>query len=897
MASRSSATAVASVSGMARTVAIVPHTHWDREWYQPFQAFRLRLVDLLDDFLPRLDRDPAYARFLLDGQMAVVDDYLAIRPDAEPLLRRLAAAGRLAVGPWYILMDEFLVSGETIVRNLQLGFDRAASFGGAMPVGYLPDMFGHIAQMPQILRLAGLQHAVVWRGVPSVVNKTAFWWRAPDGSVVRAEYLPVGYSNGSAVPDEAKALVRRIQAHEKEIEPMLLGRAAPLLIMNGTDHQVPQPWLGRMVAEVNAMQDDYHLVVTSLPEYLASAPSAPGDGLPSWTGELRSGARANLLMGVTSNRVDVRRAAARAERALEQQAEPLCALWLPSEKWPAEELAVAWLQVIRNSAHDSICACSTDDVGLAVLHRFAEAHAIADGLRRKAVRLAGASMATAGPVIVNPSARARSGVVEITVAGDPAVGAVEGGQMVEALPAGTREVVGLGADLPLLIGQLSDEGWLVAGGGGGGLELEAGDDGVQLTIHVGRGQRGGADAQSVMAEAWAQAGAHRDLPLTVRVERDGWQRVAVHQADVPGFGWASWSPGPLTVPPVVAGEASLGNGIVDVVVDLDCGTWSVGDLAGLDRLVDQGDEGDTYNYSPPAHDLLVDQPENVFVDVVEAGPVRGRLRVRRAFRWPERLQGGKRTGEVPVVVATDVELRAGEALVRARTTLVNRCRDHRLRTVFPLPAQALFSRAECAFGIVERGLAAEGGPHERGLATYPSRRFVSAGGLTLLHDGVLEYELVDSGGALALTLLRATGMLSRDRMSYRADPAGPSIAVEGPQLQGPVQVEYAIHVGDQDPYLLAEQAWLPLEVARGTGTGDRSDRGSLLTVTGAEVSALHRVGSALELRVFNPTSEEVAVRIDGRAGWLVDLRGTPTDSFDDVFPLRPWGIATARLAP
>src|SRR5207249_2146508 len=99
---------------MTRTVSIVPHTHWDREWYATFQSFRLRLVDLLDDFLPALEADPSYARFLLDGQMAVVDDYLAVRPDAEPRLRGLAASGRLAMGPWYILMDEFLVSGETM---------------------------------------------------------------------------------------------------------------------------------------------------------------------------------------------------------------------------------------------------------------------------------------------------------------------------------------------------------------------------------------------------------------------------------------------------------------------------------------------------------------------------------------------------------------------------------------------------------------------------------------------------------------------------------------------------------------------------------------------------------------------------------------------------------------
>ena len=104
------------------------------------------------------------------------------------------------MGPWYILMDEFLVSGETIVRNLQMGIKRGAAFGGAMEVGYLPDMFGHIAQMPQILAQAGLEHAVVWRGVPSSITKTGFWWEAPDGSTVRAEYLPVGYSNGAVAP-------------------------------------------------------------------------------------------------------------------------------------------------------------------------------------------------------------------------------------------------------------------------------------------------------------------------------------------------------------------------------------------------------------------------------------------------------------------------------------------------------------------------------------------------------------------------------------------------------------------------------------------------------------------------------------------------------------------------
>ncbi|MEJ7583235.1 MAG: hypothetical protein WKF43_03935 [Acidimicrobiales bacterium] len=239
-----------------RTVHIVPHTHWDREWYRPYQSFRMRLVDLLDGLLPRLAADPGYAHFMLDGQMAVIDDYLAVRPEAEAAIRELAASGRLSVGPWYVLMDEFLVSGETMVRNLQLGLRRAAAFGGAMEVGYLPDMFGHVAQMPQLLAQFGFAHAVVWRGVPEAVDQDAFAWEAPDGSRVRAAYLSLGYSNGALLPEDAKELIARIDEFCAVGGPLV---GDPVLWMNGTDHLLPQAHLGRVVAEAHDIQDDYHL--------------------------------------------------------------------------------------------------------------------------------------------------------------------------------------------------------------------------------------------------------------------------------------------------------------------------------------------------------------------------------------------------------------------------------------------------------------------------------------------------------------------------------------------------------------------------------------------------------------------------------------------------------------
>ena len=180
-----------------------------------------------------------------------------------------------------------------------------------------------------------------------------------------------------------------------------------------------------------------------------------------------------------------------------------------------------------------------------------------------------------------------------------------------------------------------------------------------------------------------------------------------------------------------------------IEVDAATGTFSVDGQPGFGRLVDDGDEGDTYNWCPPADDDVVDRPDAVQVEVIESGPLRAALVVRATYTWPERIESGARIGERQVEVDTRLELHAGERLVRVTTELDNPSRDHRLRVWFPLPEPAVESSAECAFAVVTRGLVAEGGPTEAPLATYPSRRFVQAGGLTVVHEGLLEYELVD----------------------------------------------------------------------------------------------------------------------------------------------------------
>jgi len=144
---------------------IVPHTHWDREWYQTFQQFRIRLIDLINNLIDILENDKTFSDFTLDGQTIVLEDYLEIHPESREVLKKHITEGRIHVGPWHILPDEFLVSAESIVRNLFLGHKIAFEFGSVMKIGYIPDPFGYITQMPQILRGFGINSIIFWRGI------------------------------------------------------------------------------------------------------------------------------------------------------------------------------------------------------------------------------------------------------------------------------------------------------------------------------------------------------------------------------------------------------------------------------------------------------------------------------------------------------------------------------------------------------------------------------------------------------------------------------------------------------------------------------------------------------------------------------------------------------------
>ncbi len=826
-----------------------------------------------------------------------------------------------------ILMDEFMVSGETIVRNLQRGLARAADLGGdaAMRVGYLPDMFGHVAQMPQILRLAGLEHAVVWRGVPGAVTRTGFWWRAPDGSTVRAEYLYGSYSNGRDIPADPTQLVARARGYEAELGAAALPGGG-MLLMNGSDHLLPQPWLGHVVASANELQDDYHFSVTSLGEYVRDQPV---DDLRTWCGELRSGARANVLMGVASNRVDVHQAAAHAERALERRAEPLSALLLPAEDFPEALLGIGWRELVLNSAHDSSCACSHDEVVEAVRVRYQEARHVGEALTRDALRRL-ATEVDAPPsstITVNAAARTRGGLVTVPLpgAGPVHLVAVDDGtacptQVVETTAGDGISTVVVGQKIRWVLEMM--RGPELAGARVTRVEQELLADGtVEFTFHDAAPGEPELDLEATRETLLALGDAGETI--SIRQRRAPVREVVFAADPVPGFGWRAYraveGDGPSTA--VRADGLTLANEHVHVAVDPVDGTLTVESggvrVEGVNRYVDGGDGGDTYNYSPPTVDTIVERPESVTVAVAESGPARARLVVRARYALPTHAIGTERACErrgddtTDTEIVTTLELRTGERFLRVHVELDHHVRDHRLRAHFPLPAPVDGSDAECAFAVVHRGLTAEGGPHEVGLPTFVSRRFVDCSnadvGLALLHDGLLEYEVVAGGTEVALTLLRATGYLSRSELSLRPNPAGPLHPLEGPQLQRRLALDYAVlpHRGSWRAAALpaaADDFLVPLERVRGGGwpgaTGPATGR--RLHVEGAEVSALLRDGTgALTLRVVNLASEPTVVTV-ARAGAavvgsVVDLAGTVRGIFGGSAPLRPWEILTVRL--
>ncbi|MEO8227796.1 MAG: glycoside hydrolase family 38 C-terminal domain-containing protein, partial [Gemmatimonadota bacterium] len=741
---------------------LIPHTHWDREWYLPRAGFVARLVPMLDDLLARLESDPGFTTFLLDGQTVHLEDYFDARPERRPAVEALVRAGRLQVGPWYVLADEIIPSAESLIRNLLIGSAQARALGRRSDVLYSPDAFGHPAAWPSLAREFGIEFGALWRGIAH--DRDLFRWRAPDGAMVTVYHLPpAGYEIGAALPAEPAPLAREWAA----VRNALVSRAASrhVAVFVGADHHAAHPAIGRLRAALASIEPAHEVRVSRLDEMLAAA-REDARGLATIEGELRrSYGYTWTLQGVHGTRAPLKRRNARVELGLERFAEPLAALARRAggaDRRPL--LTLAWRQVVQGHFHDAIAGCAADAVIAEVEGRLTAARAISTSVAHSAIDdlighdrdAARARKAETNPALVlwNGAARRRGGVV------------------VAELSWFRRDV---------LVGPPS--GRMPAEGPGLRPFALRWTDGSTLPVQM-----------LERRVALERVDAPRHYPDLDEVDQ---VRVAFRSPPIDGLGIALIEPTEPTTAAargavVAAGGRTLANELIRVTIDAN-GTLTLVNLAngrrygGLLALESEPDLGDAYTFASAGKDAAGINPSRVIVREIASGPLVGILEARYAA--------------ADVSVRLRVSLHAGDGFVRCVIDLDNRASDRRLRARIPVAddgtTAATAAVAGAPFGAVTRKPVDVGTadcPAETVVSTAPAHRFVAVGGarggLAILAPGFFEYQW--NGDAFRVTLLRSIGELSRGDLATRPGHAGWATSIPDAQCHGHDRIELAL---------------------------------------------------------------------------------------------------------
>lgn len=847
---------------------VVSHTHWDRAWYLPFQVFRHRLVRLVDRLLDLLEENPDYRAFTLDGQTILLDDYLEVRPDQEDRLRALIADDRLLIGPWYTLPDLFLVSGEALIRNLQIGHDRCDEFGGGLPVGYIPDPFGHIAQMPQLLRGFGLDTYLFMRGMGREMKErlgAVFNWQAPDGSTVRAVYQRKGYFPAAALGQpnifgrfdgRAPTLTDARKQIRDAINTMgPLQEQRTLLLSNGFDHMPEQAELPALLAALNDTMDEIELTHGSLPGFVEALDAETDDAaLGTYEGDLLGNADHPILQNVYSARLYLKRQNHRAQHLLTRVTEPVSA-WLDADDVGDDArpfLRQAWTTLLKNHPHDDICGCSVDAVHEDDEVRFRHVEEIGRSLlteHLESLQKEGGFEPPADTAdrstdvwVFNPHPFRQTHRVETTV--------------YVSNPDGER---GSCPDPRPLAG--------VAG------------DGTAVDVTV-LDTEGDVMRANYLEQTW---GRRYEVAFEVEVPPLGYQLVHLYEKADETLSEGRQTDGG-SFPSTLENEYYR----VSVEGDQLCVHDKVRDHTVPDalRFEYQLDAGDTYSFGPvPEHGPW-------WATLVDAGPHPRRpdaLRLEHELTVPagyDRDEGP--VGETTLELTTDVWLNPHRS-VSIDVQYENTARNGRLRAVLPTGTATRTAQADGHFRLAERTkpdvLMPEDAPERHGgypgELDYPTQHqgdFVIVEEDThrtwIANRGSPEYELLspESDTHVGITLHRAVGMLSVEGGRIRWCQAGPSIPTPGAQCLREIKAQLAFGTGPvsrseavRHGRTFSHPAWareLPF-LPHVESEGEHPRQHSLLRLDNpaVELSALRPADAdhAQVLRLFNRTGEEQSV--------------------------------------
>ncbi|WP_426334730.1 alpha-mannosidase [Paenibacillus silvae] len=783
-----------------KTVHLISHTHWDREWYMPYEHHHVLLVELMDKLLDTLDQDPEYRYFHLDGQTIIREDYLQVRPDQQERLDRYIREGRIQFGPWYVLQDEFLTSSEANLRNLLIGHRDAKPFGVISKTGYFPDSFGNMGQAPQILQQADIQNAIFGRGVKptgfnnAVVDTEAYEspysemiWRSPDGSEVLGILFANWYCNGMEVPvDPEQAKVywdKNLQDAEK------FASTPHLLFMNGCDHQPIQTDLPAALRTASELYRDVKFIHSNFDDYIEAVSRQVPDNLATIEGELRSQHTDGwgTLVNTASARVYLKQLNQQGQTLLEKVAEPIAAIAHAAgvKSYPHHLLTHAWKMLMQNHPHDSICGCSVDEVHREMVTRFAKSRQLAEKLVSQTAQAIGESIDVQQSeawgedavlfTVLNTAGWTRNGIIEQELIVDKAF-----------FPEGPNPQA-----LARKLEEAALQAYQIVDSEGNLYEAEI----VDLGVHFG---------YELPKDRFRQPYMARKVRVTFQAKQ------------VPALGYQTYGLVPAReqesdlVYAVQAEGNVMENQYLRVTVE-DNGTVTLLDkrsgkqYVGLNAYENTGDIGNEYVYrQPEGEQAITTEHLKAELRLVQHSPYRAVIQSvlhwnipagadelfeqEKRYMVPFTERKAQRVQQtVPLKITTTYTLEAGSDLLKVRTDFDNQAMDHRLRALFPSGLVTDSHYADSIFEVAKRPNApAKEWVNPSNAQHQQAFVYVTDGstGLMAANKGLNEYEILQysSGSTIAVTLLRASSELG-DWGVFETPEA---------QCQGPQSVEYAI---------------------------------------------------------------------------------------------------------
>jgi len=715
---------------------VVSHTHWDREWYLTHQEFRYRLIFLIDKLIDILDNNPEYKFFMLDGQTVMLEDYLEIKPYNRRKLEEFVRSGRIQIGPWYVLPDMFLISGESIIRNIKLGIDISKSFGSYMNIGYMPDQFGHISKMPQLLKGFGVDAAVIWRGIGGGPDEvmSEFFWESTDGSRILTIRLSNtdGYFNAKNLSLNIDLAVSTIRKAVDKIKDY--ATTSNILLMNGVDHQLPQGHLPEIVRAYNQQYTEDTLIHSTLESFVNSVKSEQ-PSLKIISGELRDSEKSEIFAGTLSSRLYLRQSNEARQVELEFYAEPLCAIsWALGNTYPNDFLNYCWKQYIKNHPHDSICGCSIDAVHREMMSRYEIMSQLFNdliytgliGISKKICQIP-QDTGSRALLIYNPLPWSRSDIIN-TVIEFPIEDNVKDFKIIKDI------------SIPYKVEKVEV---------------------LKLFDHVKSFEENVAFKEVIQYHV--TLGPVNLVPMGITnlsldpVETNLEESNMDNEVKVYPFG------------------NIMENSNLKIEFNPD-GSFNLTDKSSgmvyrnMNQFEDGGDRGDMYIYCRPENDILIfslGKPAEITLEAECNGFIR--YKVVQTMSIPESIgtERDKRSDEyVDMQITSHITLGKDSKRVDIVTEFENIARDHVLRVLFPSGIHAEYTEAESAFDVVKREIRL---PEVKDWCEDPSpakpqQNFVDINngkfGLMVANKGLTEYEAMEDG-VIALTLVRAVEWGSR----------------------------------------------------------------------------------------------------------------------------------------